>query len=74
MINKKKWLTYSNGKYKVMQSKTDFDNFDDATFQTATGFVAGLEVRLYDLDNDKYADHIEMDYVESVIINDIIKN
>ena len=74
LINKKKWLTYSNGKYKVMQSKTDFDNFDDATFQTATGFVAGLEVRLYDLDNDKYADHIEMDYVESVIINDIIKN
>ena len=57
-----------------MQSKKDFDNFDDATFQTATGFVAGLEVRLYDLDNDKYADHIEMDYVESVIINDIIKN
>ena len=45
MINKKNWFTYSNGKYKVIQNKKDFDNFDDYTFQTATGFVASLEVR-----------------------------
>ena len=57
-----------------MQSKKDFENYEEASFVTATGFIAGLEVRLYDLDNDKFVDHIEMDYVESVIINEIINN
>ena len=33
-----------------------------------------LEIRLYDLDGDKFVDYIELDYVEAVIINDIIKN
>ena len=74
LINKKKWLYYSNGKYHVNQSKRDFDTYEEASFITATGFIAGLEIRLYDLDNDKYIDYIELDYVEAVIINDIIKN
>ena len=43
-------------------------------FLHATGFIAGLEFRLYDTKNDNYADLIEMDYVESFIINEIIKN
>ena len=74
LINKKKWLYFSNGKYHVNQSKRDFDTYEEASFITATGFIAGLEIRLYDLDNDKYIDYIELDYVEAVIINDIIKN
>ena len=74
LINKKKWLYYSDGKYQVNQAYQDFDNYEDATFATATGFLAGLEIRLYDFDNDNYVDYIELDYVESVIINDIIKN
>ena len=74
LINKKKWLTFSNGKYKTILSRKDFDTYDEASFNTAIGFIAGLEMRLYDLDNDNFVDHIEMDYVESVIINDIIKN
>ena len=74
LINKKKWLYYSKGKYHVNQSKNDFDTYEEASFITATGFLAGLEIRLYDLDNDKYIDYIELDYVEAVIINDIIKN
>ncbi len=74
LINKKKWLYYSNGKYHVNQSKNDFDTYEEASFITATGFIAGLEIRLYDLDNDNYIDYIELDYVEAVIINDIIKN
>lgn len=72
LINKKKWLYYSDGKYHVNQAYQDFDNYEDATFATATGFLAGLEIRLYDFDNDNYVDYIELDYVESVIINDII--
>ena len=74
LINKKKWLFYSDKKYHVNQSKKDFDNYEDASFETATGFIAGLEMRLYDFNNDKFADYIELDYVEAVIINDIIKN
>ena len=31
-------------------------------------------MRLYDFNNDKFTDYIELDYVEAVIINDIIKN
>ena len=61
-------------KYKVMQSKKDFDTYDEASFATATGFVAGLEVRLFDLDGDSYVDYIEVDYVESIIVNEIILN
>ena len=74
LINKKKWLYYSEGKYHVNQSKKDYENYEDASFATATEFIAGLEIRLYDLDNDKYVDYIELDYVEAVIINEIIKN
>lgn len=57
-----------------MQSKKDFDLYEEAAFATATGFVAGLEVRLFDLDGDSFVDYIELDYVESVIINEIISN
>ena len=74
LINKKKWLYFLEGKYHVNQSKKDFDNYEEASFALATGFIAGLEIRLYDLDNDKYVDYIELDYVEAVIINEIIKN
>ena len=73
LINQKKWLTYYDGKYQVMFNG-EFDNYEDASFATATGFIAGLEFRLYDTKNDNYADLIEMDYVESFIINEIIKN
>ena len=74
LINKKVWLSSINGKYHTMLSRKDFDTYDEASFALATGFIAGLEVRLFDLDGDKFVDHIEMDYVESVIINEIIKN
>ena len=74
LINKKKWITFLDGKYKVMQNRNTFENYDEAAFATATGFVAGLEVRLFDLDVDSFVDYIEIDYVESFIINEIIKN
>ena len=57
-----------------MQNKNQFECYDEAAFATATGFIAGLEVRLFDLDGDSFVDLIEIDYVESFIINQIIKN
>ena len=74
LINKQVWLSVVNGKYHTMLSHEDFDTYDEASFALATGFIAGLEVRLFDLDGDKFVDYIEMDYVESAIINEIIKN
>ena len=74
LINKQVWLSVVDGKYHTMLSHEDFDTYDEASFALATGFIAGLEVRLFDLDGDKFVDYIEMDYVESLIINEIIKN
>lgn len=72
-INKRNWLIHNNEKYQVYFNG-DFDNYDDAAFTTATGFIAGLECRLYDLNDDNFTDLIELDYVESFIVNEIIKN
>ena len=73
LINQKTWLINKDGKYQVM-FMGDYDNYDDASFATATGFLAGLEFKLYDTTGDNYTDRIEMDYVESFIVNEIIKN
>ena len=40
-----------NGKYQVIFNG-EYDNYDDAAFATATGYIAGLEFRLYDTDDD----------------------
>ena len=73
-INKKKWLTKVNREYIVNRQKEKFKNYDDATFKLATSFNSGLEIRLFDLDEDNYTDHIELYYVEAVIINEIKTN
>jgi hypothetical protein len=67
LINKQVWLSLVNGKYHTMLSHVDFDTYDEASFALATGFIAGLEVRLFDLDGDKFADYIEMDYVNQLL-------
>ena len=43
-----------------MLSKKDFDTYDEASFALDIGFIAGLEVRLFDLDEDQFVDHIEI--------------
>lgn len=73
LINQKEWLVYKDGKYQV-NFMDSYDDYDDAAFATATGFIAGLEFRLYDTNDDNYVDIIEMDYVECFIVNEIIKN
>ena len=73
LINEKKWLTKTEEGYNVMQNGK-YNTYDEAAFITATGFNAGLEVRLFDLDEDNFVDHIELFYVEAMIVNNIIKN
>ena len=38
LINQKTWLINKDGKYQVM-FMGDYDNYDDASFATATGFL-----------------------------------
>ena len=52
----------------------DYDQYEDAALAAATGFDAGLEVRLLDTDKNGFTDRIDMDYVEGVIVNRIIDN
>ena len=73
LVNQKKWLTKTEEGYNVMQNG-NYSNYDEAAFITAIGFNAGLEVRLFDLDEDNFVDHIELYYVEAMIVNNIIKN
>ena len=73
-INKKKWLTKENKEYNVNRQKEKFKNYDEATFKLATSFNSGLEIRLFDLDEDNYTEHIELYYVETVIINEVKAN
>ena len=65
MLNRSPWLVKTETGYRVGQN--DFSDYSDAAMEAATGFIAGLEVRLMDNDGDSFADRIEMDYVEAVI-------
>ena len=47
-------------------------SYDAAALATATGIVAGLEVRLYDTDHDGFADRIEADYKEGVTVGRVL--
>ena len=52
----------------------NFDNYEDASYATPTGYIEGLEFILYDINGDNFTDIIKMDYVESFIISKIIEN
>jgi len=77
LVNQVPWLAYDadkvtwRGGYKAEKIAA---TFDAAALATATGIVAGLEVRLYDTDGDGYADRIEADFKEGVAIGRIIRN
>ena len=72
MLNQSPWLIRVDDGYKV--DRTTYADYADAALAAATGFDAGLEVRLYDADGDGYTDEIDMDYVEAVIVSEIIEN
>ena len=50
----------------------NFDNYEDASYATPTGYIEGLEFILYDINGDNFTDIIKMDYIESFIISKII--
>ncbi|MFM2476845.1 hypothetical protein [Celerinatantimonas sp. MCCC 1A17872] len=77
LVNQVPWLRYDaskhqwQGGYKAEQPAT---SYAAAALATADGIVAGLEVRLYDTNDDGYTDRIDADYKEGVLVNRIKHN
>lgn len=72
LLNQSPWLVETDNGYQV--DGNDYELYEEAALAAATGFDAGLEVRLVDTNGDDYADRIDMDYVEAVIVDQIIEN
>lgn len=76
-VNQVNWLSYDaatatwKGGFHGQQTHASYGK---AALAVATGIVAGLEVRLYDTDGDRFADTIEADYKEGVQVQDIIRH
>lgn len=76
-INQEVWLAQDavagtwKGGYRAQQPA---GAYDAAALAVATGIVAGLEVRLYDSDGDRFVDVIEADYQEGVQVQTITRN
>ncbi len=76
-VNQVNWLSYdaSTGSWKGgYRGQRVVASYDAAALEVATGIVAGLELRLYDTDGDRFADTIEADYKEGVQVQNIIRN
>jgi hypothetical protein len=77
-VNKSAWLYKSgdswNGGMSAMNGIKAYDSYAEAALAVATAIPAGLEVKLYDTNNDGYADLIETQYLEGLIVNKITDN
>ncbi|WAC74041.1 hypothetical protein OU995_04745 [Roseateles sp. SL47] len=76
-VNQINWLSHdpATGHWKAgFRAQKTAASYDAAALEVATGIVAGLEVRLYDTDGDRFADTIEADYKEGVQVQDIIRH
>lgn len=77
LVNQKAWLSYdaSSATYKGgFEGETQADSYADAALSVATGIVAGLEVRLWDVDGDGYTDLIDADYLEGTTVDMVHHN
>jgi len=74
-VNSNTWLTAGDSVwYGPDGTRTAFDTYNAAALALINRIPAGLEVRLYDTDNDDEVDEIYMDYFEAMIIGSITKN
>ena len=71
-INRSAWLVKTETGYRVGRSV--YSDYSEATMAAIASFPAGLEIRLIDDDGDGFADRIEMDYVEAVIVGSVCEN
>ncbi|MDR1188994.1 MAG: hypothetical protein LBK95_16355 [Bifidobacteriaceae bacterium] len=74
-LNQSVWLAKSGNRWKGGNGgATFFDTYDEAALSIANAIPAGLEVRLYDTDEDGFADLIETLYLGAVIADTITEN
>jgi hypothetical protein len=72
LVNGSAWLTKTEEGWTV--GRNTYDTYAEAAAATLDNLNAGLEVRLYDTDGDGYADQIDADYLEAVIVDKIVQN
>lgn len=74
-VNKTAWLYKSGDNWHGgMKGEKAYDSYAAAALAVATAIPAGLEVKLYDTNNDGYTDLIETQYLEALIVNKITHN
>jgi hypothetical protein len=75
-VNEVAWLYKGDDGWMGGKSggRAPLDSYDAAALATAIGLPAGLEVRLYDTDTDGYADLIEAQYLEGLVVDKITDN
>ena len=69
-VNEAMWLSNKDGKWQV--GRDSFASYADAALATAENLPAGLELRIYDLDGDGFADRIDADFLEAIIADEIL--
>jgi hypothetical protein len=74
LVNQAPWLTRdaATGGWKGgFKAEKPASTYEAAALASATGIVAGLEVRLYDTNGDGLVDRIEADYKEGVAVGQV---
>lgn len=75
LVNRKPWLYKDGNKWHGgINGEKSFDSYDAAALAVATSIPAGLEIKLYDTNNDGYTDLIKTQYMEALIVNTISHN
>ena len=74
-VNKTAWLYKSGDSWHGgINGEKTYDSYAAASLAVATALPAGLEVKLYDTNNDGYTDLIETQYQEALIVGKITHN
>ncbi|MFD2781293.1 hypothetical protein ACFS32_09360 [Novosphingobium pokkalii] len=76
LVNQVAWLKRdaATGAWKGgFKAEKPAASYESAALASATGIVAGLEVRLYDTDHDGFADRIEAEYKEGVAVGKVLR-
>lgn len=77
LVNQVPWLYYNNATaswWGGYEAETEADSYGAAALSVATGIVAGLEVRFWDINGDGYTDIIDADYLQGVTVDTVTKN
>ena len=74
-VNQTAWLYQKDGSWHGgIGGEKKYSSYAAAAFATATAIPAGLEIKLYDTNQDGYTDAIDAQYLEALIVDQITDN